>query len=74
MEFLLFQGPRSGRGMTWDNTIWYIHNLHGIMDWGGMEVTIVCGQRTLKQTKIDLANTREYRWAHSLEWMVIAEG
>ena len=52
-KFLLFQGPQSGRGMTWENAIQYIQNLHGVMDWGGMEVTIVSGQRTMKQSKID---------------------
>ena len=36
MEFLLFQGPRSGPGMTWENTIPYIRILQDIHDWGGM--------------------------------------
>ena len=61
MEFFLFQGPWSGRGMTWENTILYIQDLHGIRDWGGMEVTVVASQCSMKQSKIDLANTREYR-------------
>ena len=74
MEFLLFQGPWSGRGMTWENTIQYIQNLHGVMDWGGMGVTMVSGQGTMKQSKIDLANTQEYRWTHTLEWMAGGEG
>ena len=39
--------------MTWENAIQYIQNLLGVMDWGGMEVTIVSGQRTMKQSKID---------------------
>ena len=51
-KFLLFQGPQSSRGMTWENAIQYIQNLHGVMDWGGMEVTIVSGQHTMKQSKI----------------------
>ena len=52
-EFLLFQGPQSGKGMTWDNTIQFIRNLHGVMDWGSTEVTVVSGQHTMKQAKID---------------------
>ena len=31
-EFLLFQGPQSGRGMTWENMMEYIWNLHGVAD------------------------------------------
>ena len=73
-EFLLFQGPRSGRGMTWENTIEYIWNLHGVTDWGSMEVTVVSGQCTMKQSKIDLANTWEYCQTHTLEQMATAEG
>ena len=32
MEFLLFQGPRSGPGMAWEDTILYIWTLHDIQD------------------------------------------
>ena len=49
-EFLLFQGPRSGPRMTWENTIPYIRILHDCHDWVGMEVTVVAGQRTMKQS------------------------
>ena len=73
-EFLLFQGPHSGRGMTWEKTLEYIQNLHGVTNWGGTEVTMVSGQCTMKQSKIDLAHTPEYYWAHTLEWMATAEG
>ena len=31
-EFLLFQGPRSGPGMTWENTIPYTRILHDCHD------------------------------------------
>ena len=60
-EFLLFQGPRSGPRMAWEDTILYIRTLHDIRDWGGMEVTVIVGQCTMKQSRIDLANTRDYR-------------
>ena len=74
MEFLLFQGPRSGPRMAWENTIHYIHTLHDIHDWGGTEVTMVAGQRTMKQSRIDLANTCEYHRAHVLGWLAAVEG
>ena len=73
-EFLLFQGPRSGPRMTWENTIPYIQILHHCHDWVGMEVTVVAGQCTMKQSKIDLANTRDYRWARILGWLAAVEG
>ena len=47
-EFLLFQGPWSGPGMAWEDTILYIWTLHDIQDWGGTEVTMIVGQRTMK--------------------------
>ena len=65
-EFLLFQGPQSGCGMTWENMILHIWNLHGVKDWGGTEVTVVTGQRSMRQSKIDLANTREYCQARTI--------
>ena len=55
--------------MTWENTIQYIQNLHGVTDWGGTEVTIVSSQCTMKQAKIDLTNTWEYCWVCTLERM-----
>ena len=59
--------------MTWENTILYIQDLHGIRDWGGMEVTMVASQHSMKQSKIDLANTQEYHQACTLGWMATAE-
>ena len=73
-EFLLFEGPRSGPGITWENAIKYIWVLHEIRDWGGTEVTVVAGQRTMRQSRIDLANTREYRQAHILGRLAAVEG
>ena len=74
MEFLLFQGPRSGPGIAWEDTICYIRALHDIWDWGGTEVTVVIAQCTMRQSRIDLANTHEYRWARVLGWLTTVEG
>ena len=73
-EFLLFQGPQSGPGMTWENTIPYTWILHDCHDWIGTEVTMVVGQCTMKQSKIDLANTRDYCWACILGRLAAVEG
>ena len=73
-EFLLFEGPQSGLGITWENAIKYIWVLHEIHDWGGMEVTVVAGQHTMRQSWIDLANTREYHWARILGRLAAMEG
>ena len=74
MEFLLFQGPWSGPGMNWENTIPYTWILHDCHDWVGMEVTMVASQCTMKQSKIDLANTRDYCQARILGWLAAIEG
>ena len=74
MEFLLFQGPRSGPGIAWEDTIRYIRALHDIRDWGGTEVTVVIAQHTMRQSRIDLANTREYRRARVLGQLTAVEG
>ena len=65
-EFLLFEGPRSGSGITLENTIKYIRILHEIRNWGSTEVTVVAGQHTMRQSRIDLASTREYCQARIL--------
>ena len=39
-----------------------------------MEVTMVASQHTMKQSKIDLANTQEYHWAHILGQLATIEG
>ena len=72
-EFLLFQGPRSGPRMAWEETILYIRTLHDIQDWGGMEVTVIVGQHTMKQSRIDLANTRDYRHTRILRHLTVVE-
>ena len=74
MEFLLFEGPRSRLGITWENAIKYIRVLHEIGDWGGTEVTMVANHRTMRQSRIDLANTREYHRAHILGRLAAMEG
>ena len=74
MEFLLFQGPWSGPGIAWEDTICYIRALHDIQDWGGTEVTVVIAQRTMRQSRIDLANTHEYRWVRVLGRLAAVEG
>ena len=73
-EFLLFEGPQSGPGITWENVITYIRILHDIRDWGSTEVTVVASQRTMKQSRIDLANTREYHRARILGRLAAVEG
>ena len=72
-EFLLFQGPWSGPGMAWEDTIPYIWTLHDVQDWGGMEVTVIVGQCTMKQSQIDLANTRDYRCTRLLGHLTVVE-
>ena len=74
MEFLLFEGPRSRLGITWENVIKYIRVLHEIHDWSSTEVTMVAGQRTMRQSRIDLANTREYHQACILVRLAAVEG
>ena len=39
-----------------------------------MEVTVVASQHTMKQSRIDLANMREYRQARILGWLATVEG
>ena len=73
-EFLLFKGPWSGLGITWENAIKYIQVLHEIRDWGSTEVTVMAGQCTMRQSQIDLANTREYHQACILGRLAAMEG
>ena len=72
--FLLFQGPQSGPGMTWENTVPYTRILYDCHDWVGMEVAVVASQHTMKQSKIDLANIRDYLQACILGQLAAIEG
>ena len=72
-EFVLFQGPQSSPRMTWENTTHYSRILHDCHDWGGMEVTMVAGECTMMQSKIDLANMKDYHWAHILGRLATVE-
>ena len=38
-----------------------------------MEITMIAGQRTMKQSRIDLANTRDYRCARILGHLTAIE-
>ena len=60
--------------MAWEETIRYIWALHDIQDWGGMEVTMVIGQCTMRQSHIHLANTWEYRRTRVLGHLAEVEG
>ena len=73
-EFLLFEGPQSRPGITWENAIAYFRVLHDIPDWGGTEVAVVANQRTMKQSQIDVANTREYHRDYILGRFAAVEG
>ena len=59
--------------MAWEDTILYIRTLHDIQDWGGTEVTVIAGQHTMKQSRIDLANTRDYRHTRILGCLTAVE-
>ena len=39
-----------------------------------MEVTVVIAQHTMRQSQIDLDNTREYRWVRVLGWLAAVKG
>ena len=60
-EFLLYEGKKDGPGMTWDNTRVYIQRLQGMFPWCGVRAFLVAGQRTLKRSRIDIADSHWYR-------------
>ena len=59
--------------MALEDTILYIRILHDIQDWGGTEVTVIAGHGPMRQSRIDLANTRDYRCARSLGCLTAVE-
>ena len=60
-EFLLYEGKKEGPGMTWDRTVEYIRRLQGMFPWCGVRAFLVAGQRTLKRSRIDVADSYWYR-------------
>ena len=59
--------------MASEDTNLYIRTLHDIQDWGGMEVTVIVSQCTMKQSRIDLDNTGDYRRAGILGHLTAVE-
>ena len=73
-EFLVFQRHWSkGNGMTWDQSILYIRQMHGVTHWAGMEVHIAARQCTINESWKDLDNNQEYQHQCAMEQMSNAQ-
>ena len=58
MEFLMLQGCWSKcKGMTWDQSIQYIRQMHGVTHWVSTEVHITASQHTIIENWKNLANS-----------------
>ena len=72
-EFLLYEGKKDGPGMTWDRTVGYIRRLQGMFPWCGVPAFLVAGQRTLKRSRIDVADSFWYRRKRNQEKVALAK-
>ena len=60
-ECLIFCGNHTqGQGMSWDESLHYIHQLTGIHPWTGYMIDIVAHQQTLKEAQHEMQVAREF--------------
>ena len=60
-ECLIFCGNcTQGKGMSWDESLHYAHQLMGIHPWTGYMIEVVALQRTLKEARHEMQVAREF--------------
>ena len=60
-ECLIFCGNRTqGQGMSWEESLWYAHQLLGIHPWTGYMIEVVVLQWTLKEARHEMQVAREF--------------
>ena len=59
--------------MTWDWTVRYIRRLQGMFPWCGVPAFLVAGQRTLKCSHIDVADSFWYQQERNQEKVALAK-
>ena len=72
-EFLLYKLPRTGRGMSYDDSEMFRHCIDGAYLWGGTPAIIDAARRTRPQARQDKTKTRDYRRQVTLAQMATAE-
>ena len=60
-ECLIFCGNcTQGKGMSWDESLHYAHQLMGIHPWTGYMIEVVAHQQTLKEARHEMQVAREF--------------
>ena len=60
-ECLIFCGNHAqGQGMSWDESLQYIHQLMGVHPWTSYMIDVVAYQRTLKEARHEMQVEREF--------------
>ena len=58
---LIFFGNRTqGQGMSWDESLYYTHQLTGVHPWTGYMIEVVAHQQTLKEARHEMQVAREF--------------
>ena len=72
-EFLLIKLPKTGRGMTYDDSCMFQLCIKGSYFWGGSRAVIDVARRTRPQARRDRTKTRDYRRRATAEELASAE-
>ena len=72
-EFLLLKLPRTGRGMTYDDSGLFQDCIEGSYYWGGTRAVVDVARRTRPQARRDRTKTRDYRRRATAEELASAE-
>ena len=72
-EFLVYKLLKTGRGMTWAETIVFINLIRGGYLWAGIPAEVFAVPRTMPQAKRDKMKTRNYRCLITVEQLAVAQ-
>ena len=73
MEFLVYRLPKTGRGMSDQESVRHADLIAGSYLWTGSPADIFVTQRTMQQARRDKARTQEYCWRITVERLAAAQ-
>ena len=71
-EFLVYKLPKTGRGMSYHESVHHADLIAGSYLWAGSLADIFVTQQTTQQARRDKAKTREYHRKITAEWLATA--
>ena len=72
-EFLVYRLPKTGRGMSYHESVRHADLIAGLYLWAGSPADVFVTQRTTQQARRDKTKTQEYCWRITVERLAVAQ-